>query len=73
MRELASEGAGVTFLPNYLAASYVRTGKLEHVPFTTESLHVPLFMLYPSRGQVSRKVIAFRDFLIEWLRKAPLD
>jgi DNA-binding transcriptional LysR family regulator len=72
MRELASEGAGVTFLPKYLAAPYIRSGKLEHVPLTGRSLNVPLFMLYPSRGQVSRKVSAFRDFLIEWLRKAPL-
>lgn len=72
MRELASEGAGVTFVPNYLAAPYVRSGKLEHVPIAGRSLTVPLVMLYPSRGQVSRKVIAFRDFLIEWLQKAPL-
>ena len=73
MRELASEGAGVTFLPNYFAASYVRSGKLEQVTIANRSLTVPLYVMYPSRGQVSRKVIAFRDFLIEWLRKAPLD
>jgi DNA-binding transcriptional LysR family regulator len=73
MRELASQGAGITFLPNYLAAPYVRSGKLEHVLLTGPSLNVPLFMLYPSRGQVARKVTAFRDFLIEWLRKTPLD
>jgi hypothetical protein len=28
--------------------------------------------LYPSRRRVSRKVIAFRDFLIERLQNAPL-
>jgi len=73
MRELASEGAGVTFLPNYFAAPYVRSGKLEQVPIAGRSMTVPLVMLYPSRGQVSRKVIAFRDFVIEWLQKEPLN
>jgi DNA-binding transcriptional LysR family regulator len=73
MRELASEGAGVTFLPNYFAAPYVRSGKLEQVTIASRSLTVPLYMVYPSRGQVSRKVIAFRDFLTEWLQKEPLN
>jgi len=73
MRELASEGAGVTFLPNYFAAPYVRSGKLEHLALAKPVLTVPLYMVYPSRGQVSRKVIAFRDFLTEWLQKAPLN
>lgn len=72
MRELAGAGAGVTFLPSYFAAPYVRSGKLEHVPIAGRSLTVPLVMLYPSRGQVSRKVRAFRDFLVEWLQKAPI-
>jgi DNA-binding transcriptional LysR family regulator len=73
MRELASEAAGVTFLPNYFAAPYVRSGKLQQITIASRSLTVPLYMVYPSRGQVSRKVIAFRDFLSEWLHKAPLD
>jgi DNA-binding transcriptional LysR family regulator len=73
MRELASDGAGVTFLPNYFAAPYVRSGKLEHVSIAGRSLTVPMFMVYPSRGQVASRVRAFRDFLIEWLRKTPLS
>jgi DNA-binding transcriptional LysR family regulator len=72
MRELAVEGAGVTFLPNYFAVPYVRSGKLERVSITAYSMSVPVVMLYPSRGQLARKVTAFRDFLIEWLQKAPL-
>lgn len=72
MSELASEGAGITFLPNYFAAPYVRTGKLESIQIAGRSMTVPLVMLYPSRGQVPRKVIAFRDFLLDWLQRAPL-
>jgi DNA-binding transcriptional LysR family regulator len=73
MRELAAEGAGITFLPNYFAAPYVRSGKLEHVPLAGYAMDVPVVMLYPSRGQVARKVIAFRDFLVAWLHKTPLS
>ena len=72
MRELASEGAGVTFLPSYFATPYVRSGKLEHVPIAGRALTVPLVVLYPSKRQISRAVTAFREFLIEWLQKAPL-
>jgi len=73
MRELASEGAGITFLPNYFAAPYVRSGKLESVPIAGLSMTVRLVMLYPSRGQLPRKVIAFRGFLLDWLQKAPFS
>jgi DNA-binding transcriptional LysR family regulator len=72
LRELASEGAGVTFIPDYLAASYVYSGRLERISITGRTLTLPVVMVYPSRGQVSRKVIAFRDFLIEWLQKTEL-
>jgi DNA-binding transcriptional LysR family regulator len=73
LRELACEGAGITFVPSYLGAPYVRNGKLEQVTIAGRSMSVPLVMIYPSRGQVSPKVVAFRDFLIEWLKKAPLS
>jgi DNA-binding transcriptional LysR family regulator len=72
LRELASEGAGVTFIPDYLAASYVHRGRLERISITGRTLTLPVVMVYPSRGQVSRKVIAFRDFLVEWLQKTGL-
>jgi len=73
MRELASEGAGITFLPSYFAAPYLRSGKLEHVPIAGRAMTVPLVVLSPSKRQVSRTVTAFRDFLIEWLQNAPLS
>lgn len=72
MRELASEGAGITFLPNYFAASHVQGGRLVHLEIPGRSLNVPIAMLYPSRGQTSAKVVAFRDFVIAWLDKTPL-
>jgi hypothetical protein len=30
-----------------------------------------LYLIYPSRKNVPRKVTAFRDFLLDWLRTHP--
>jgi DNA-binding transcriptional LysR family regulator len=73
-RDLAREGAGVALLPRFVADAYVRDGTLESVaigdrpPFKSDFV-----LLYPSSGHVSRKVSAFRDFLVERLKTAPLD
>jgi DNA-binding transcriptional LysR family regulator len=70
IRELARAGAGVAFLPDYLAAPYVRAGTLVRVDVPHKGLTSQIVLLYPSSGQVPRKVTAFRDFLVEWLASA---
>jgi DNA-binding transcriptional LysR family regulator len=72
LRELACEGVGITFLPTYLGDPHVRSGKLEQLSIAGRTMTVPVVMLYPSRGQISHNVIAFRDFFTEWLQKTPL-
>lgn len=73
-RDLLREGAGIGVLPRFIASTYVREGLLETV---TIPHRVPpashFYFVYPSSGQVPRKVIAFRDFLFDWLKKSPLD
>lgn len=74
VRNLVSQGAGVGLLPRFVADAYVRDGSLEMVPVGNgPALGAAFVLLYPSSGQVPRKVTAFRDFLIERLKKAPLD
>jgi DNA-binding transcriptional LysR family regulator len=74
LRELLREGAGVGSLPGFLAAPYVRDGLLENVPLVDVPLAGGFFYLvYPSRGQVPRKVTAFRDFLVERFKQTPLS
>lgn len=74
LRDLARDGLGVTVLPTFVANAYVREGLLEALampglpPMTPE-----LFMVYPSRGQAPKKVLAFRDFLVQALRAKTLD
>jgi DNA-binding transcriptional LysR family regulator len=72
IRELAREGVGIGVMPNYLAAPYVRSGLLEAVDLPNKELPTQGYLLYPSSGQVPRKVAAFCDFVHEWLVREPL-
>jgi DNA-binding transcriptional LysR family regulator len=74
VRKLVTHGAGVGLLPRFVADAYVRDGSLEMVPLGSgPPLGATFVLLYPSRGHLPRKVTAFRDFLVERLKKAPLD
>lgn len=68
-RDLARDGVGIVMLPSFIAREYVRDGLLEEVPLSDAAvLRGDLVMLYPSSGQLPRKVSSFRDFLVEALR-----
>ncbi len=74
MRALARDGAGVGLMPSFIGAPYVSEGLLEDLELDKPAaLRAGLYIVYPSSGQVSRKVAAFRDFLIEWLSKSPFS
>jgi DNA-binding transcriptional LysR family regulator len=74
LRDLLRQGAGVGSLPTFLAAPYVARGELVAVlPREHRRGGGGYFIVYPSSGQVSRKVSAFRDFLVERVRARPLD
>jgi DNA-binding transcriptional LysR family regulator len=74
LRDLLRDGAGVGPLPTSVAAAYLRSGELVRVlPGLRPRERGSFFLLYPSRGQVPRKVIAFRDFLVAHLKTRPLE
>lgn len=73
VRELVREGAGVGFLPSFVAEPYVRAGYIEALAIDDlPRVSATFALLYPSSGQVPRKITAFRDFLLERLKKSPL-
>jgi len=72
-RDLVREGAGIGLLPRFVADPYVRDGLLEEVPMNDRPrTSAGFFLVFPSSGQVPRKVTAFRDFILERLKKSPL-
>jgi DNA-binding transcriptional LysR family regulator len=73
-RSLVREGVGVGIMPSFLASPDIAAGTL--VPVTLQEGGIEsggLFFVYPSSGQVPRKVIAFRDFLIDRMRNRSLQ
>jgi DNA-binding transcriptional LysR family regulator len=72
---LLRQGAGIGMLPTFVADACLREGTLAKVSIPGDPRPAGGFLtlLYPSSGQVPRKVTAFRDFLVERLKKAPLD
>jgi DNA-binding transcriptional LysR family regulator len=69
LRDVLRAGGGVGVLPSLLGEPFVHTGELVRV---LPELHVRgegYVLLYPSSGQVPRKVTAFRDMLVEATRR----
>jgi DNA-binding transcriptional LysR family regulator len=73
IRALARDGAGIGMMPRFIGTPYVNEGLLEDTGLAEPaSLRAGLYLVWPSSGQVPRKVVAFREFFVEWLRKAPM-
>jgi DNA-binding transcriptional LysR family regulator len=74
IRNLARDGGGIAILPRFVGSPFVVDGLLEEVPLGDRPGGSPvLYLVYPSSGQVPRKVTAFRDFFVEWLKTSPLQ
>lgn len=65
LRHLASEGLGMTFVPQWTLEADLSAGRLELV--LPDLLHTDgrLYAVYPSRRYLSAKVRSFIDFLVQ--------
>jgi DNA-binding transcriptional LysR family regulator len=73
IRALARDGAGIGIMPRFIGTSYVNEGLLEDMDLgEPAAMRAGMYVVYPSSGQVPRKVAAFRDFFIDWLKTSPL-
>lgn len=73
LRSLLREGAGVGLLPRFVTDALVAEGQLKATLLAASVGPASLFLAYPSSGQVSRKVSAFGQFLLERMKARPLD
>ncbi len=72
VREAARAGAGIAWLPTFLPQAELASGQLVRVLPRWETDGGWLWLVWPSTPHLARKVTAFRDFVIESLRRAPL-
>ncbi|NMO14576.1 LysR family transcriptional regulator [Pyxidicoccus fallax] len=73
LREAVKAGSGIAILPTFLAQAEVTSGQLVRVLPRYTHASTSLVMLYPRTQHVPRKVSAFRDFLLEFLKGRPLS
>jgi len=71
-RNLVRDGAGIGYLPEFVAEPHLAEGRLEALALSAAFGRASLALVYPSSGQVPRKVTAFRDFLVERLKARPV-
>jgi DNA-binding transcriptional LysR family regulator len=58
-------GAGIGYLPSFQATRSLADGSLQRVLPGWHRLSATLWLVYPASRHVPRKVLAFRDFLLE--------
>lgn len=61
--------AGIAMLPAFIAGPHISTGELVRVLGTARLRAGGLVLLYPSSGQLARKVVAFRDLLVKSIKR----
>ena len=71
LRRLAVKGAGVAALPEPLVARDVERGRLERVLHTWTGEPATLYIVFPSRRDMTPRVKAFADHLVEALAGQP--
>lgn len=72
-RNLAREGVGLALLPPFVAAESVAEGRLTLLRDVRPLGTAHLFAVYPSSGQVPRKVTVFSEFLAARLKPRLLE
>jgi DNA-binding transcriptional LysR family regulator len=71
-REVLRAGAGIGLLPSFYAEADVAAGTLVRVLPRWVAFRGNAYLVQPSHKHVPRKVIAFREILVELLRRSPL-
>ncbi len=72
LQEAAKAGIGIAALPTFLARQDVAAGHLVRILPETSITIGELHLLHPPTKQLSRKVRAFREYLVDYLRIHPL-
>jgi DNA-binding transcriptional LysR family regulator len=68
VREAALAGVGIAMLPQLVCGEDLRKKRLQRVLVDWCSAQIPMHALYPTRRQLSPKVIAFVDLLAQRIR-----
>ncbi|HEY9081406.1 LysR family transcriptional regulator [Magnetovibrio sp.] len=71
IRSAAMQGVGIFYGPSYIVSKELSQGTLETALESFNDDPLSVYALYPSNKNLSPKVRAFIDFLVEWFRHTP--
>jgi len=71
IRSAAVQGVGIFYGPSFIVSQALSQGKLETALETFNDDPLSVYAVYPSNKNLSPKVRAFVDFLVEWFRHTP--
>jgi len=71
IRSAAVQGVGIFYGPSFIVNKAIREGKLETALELYYVDPLAVYAVYPSSRNLSPKVRAFVDFLIEWFKHTP--
>ena len=72
VRDLASAGAGVTMLPEFVARESLRRGELREVLTAWSAPRGVIYAVYPSEQHLAPRTRAFLDLMVEHFTAHPL-
>jgi DNA-binding transcriptional LysR family regulator len=72
VHEMARAGIGIAFIPPFLARAEVTAGRLVRVLPRFALRTGTLYFVHPAARKVPAKVVAFRDYLVEYIAAHPL-
>jgi len=71
IRSAAVQGRGIFYGPSFIVSRALHQGKLEPALEAYNDDPLSVYAVYPSNRNLSPKVRAFVDFLVDWLRHTP--
>lgn len=71
IRSAAVHGVGIFYGPSFIVSHALRSGQLETALEDFNDDPLGIYAVYPSSRNLSPKVRAFIDFLVEWFRHTP--
>jgi DNA-binding transcriptional LysR family regulator len=68
LRECLLRGSGIALMPSYSVRRDIEAGRLVPILEQYNMVRLPLFAVYPHRGQLASKVRLCIDFLTQWFK-----
>jgi len=71
LREALLQAGGIALVPTFIVGSDIKSGRLQSVLSSYRTLELSIYIIYSQRRNLSPKVRAFVDFMVERITELP--